>query len=93
MSVAEAAQLTAREVLTRMGMEFNKLREENKVKAWKMFQRRLNENFGLLCELMSPKDLTELSLKIENDIKSESGSSTGGALDQVREFLSGKVAA
>lgn len=41
----------------------------------------------MLCEIMTPKDIIELSMKIEDDIKSETGSDAGNALDQVRVFL------
>lgn len=87
MTVDEAAQLTAREVLTRIGLEFNRLREDNKVKALKMYQRRFMENFGILCEVMSPKDITEICMKIEENIKADSGSGVGDALDQCAAFL------
>jgi hypothetical protein len=87
MTIDEAAQLTAREVLTKIGQEFNKLREDNKVKALKMYQRRLMENMGILCEVMTPKDITEICMKIEDSIKTESGSGVGSAMDEVSRFL------
>jgi hypothetical protein len=77
---------TARAVLDAIGAEFNELRADNKVKAWKVYQQRLMENFGILCEVMTPKDITELSMKIEENLKDTSG--TGGSpLDEVRLFL------
>jgi len=79
---------SARQVLTEMGIEFNHLREKNKTQAWKTYQRRLNENAGQLCEIMSMKDIVELSMRIESEIKSESGGTSGSALDEVRGFLS-----
>ena len=82
--------MTARSVLNEIGKEFNQLRStKGKTEAWKTYQRRLMEHFGILCEIMTPKDITELSMKIEADMKTESGSGQGSALDEVRKFLDG----
>lgn len=77
-------------MLTQIGIGFNKLRAKNKTEAWKWYQRRLNEEAGVLCEIMTPKDIIELSMKIENDIKADSGAGTGDPLDEVRLFLGPK---
>jgi hypothetical protein len=74
-------------VLNRIGLEFNQLVEEDPVLAWKTYRKRLMEHFGILCEVMSPKDITELSMKIDENIRGKNGIETGNPLDQVREFL------
>lgn len=76
-------------MLSAIGMEFNELRDSNKMKAWRTYQQRLMENFGILSEVMSPKDITELCMKIEDNITSTSGGSSESPLDEVRSFLSG----
>jgi hypothetical protein len=82
--------LTAQQVFTNIGLEFNHLRAlKGKTEAWRTYQIRLMENFGKLCELMSPKDITELSMKIEENLKTEAGSGHGSPLDECREFLDG----
>jgi len=73
-----------------MGQEFNVNREKNKTEAWKIFQRRLNENAGALTEIMSAKEIVELSMKIEESMKTESAHGTGNPLDEVRLFLGGE---
>jgi hypothetical protein len=74
--------------LNRIGMEFNELREKNKIKAWKTYQKRLMENFGILCEVMTPKDITELSMKIEENMSTDVTGAAASPLDAVRDFLS-----
>jgi hypothetical protein len=82
---------TARNVLTRMGQEFNDLSETNVTDAWKTYRRRLMENFGILCEVMSPKDITELSMKIDENIRGKNPGEGGSPLDAVRNFLNDTV--
>jgi len=72
-------------------MEFNENRETNKVKAWRTYQSRLMENFADLSEVMSPKDITELCMKIEDNISQASGGSGDSPLDEVRAFLTDGV--
>ena len=81
----------ARKVLDDIGQEFNQLREENKMKAWRTYQMRLMENYGILCELMTPKDITELCMKIEENITSTVSGTQETPLDECRNFLSGKA--
>jgi len=78
-------------VLDDIGQEFNQLREENKMKAWRTYQMRLMENYGILCELMTPKDITELCMKIEENITSTVSGTQETPLDECRNFLSGKA--
>jgi hypothetical protein len=78
-------------VLNAIGAEFNELSENNVTDAWKMYRRRLMENFGILAEVMSPKDITELSMKIDENIRGKSGEGAGmSPLDEVRAFLGTK---
>jgi hypothetical protein len=74
-------------VLNAIGAEFNELREDNKTNAWRTYQKRLMENFGILCEVMTPKDITELSMKIEENLKTDVGGAGASPLDAVRLFL------
>jgi hypothetical protein len=91
LDVDTAALLTARKVWNNIGAEFNKLREsKGKAIAWKTFQKRLNEHGGILCEIMSAKDLVELSMKIEDNMKDEGGEEDESGLDYARKFLEGK---
>jgi hypothetical protein len=68
-------------------MEFNRLRVDSRALAWKFYQQKLNENLGLLSEIFNPKDLVDLSMKIEDWTKSDSGSVEGSGLDEARRFL------
>jgi len=77
-----------------MGQEFNKTREEKGyVAALKLYQYRLNEWAGDLCDIMSPKDIMDKTLDIEKELKTSISSGTGGVnpLDQLRELLSETV--
>jgi hypothetical protein len=73
--------------LNAIGAEFNRIRPDNKTLAWKTYQQRLMENFGILCEVMTPKDITELSMKIEENLKTDVGEAGASPLDEVRLFL------
>jgi predicted alternative tryptophan synthase beta-subunit len=74
-----------------MGQEFNELSETNVTDAWKMYRRRLMENFGILCEVMSPKDITEMSMKIDENQRGKNPGEGGSPLDAVRNFLNDAV--
>lgn len=77
-----------------MGREFNKVRESHGyVTAIKLYQKRLNEYAGTLCDIMSPKDIMDKILDIERELKvhSAAGTGSGSALDELRGFLSGTV--
>lgn len=76
-------------MLTSIGKEFNTLNATNAAQAWKMYQRRLMENFGVLCEIMTPKDITELSMKIDEKMKFTPSGGAGSPIDEVRIFLEG----
>lgn len=89
--IDRAAQAVAREVWTRIGNEFNKLREHNRSVAYRTKQRRINENFGILSEIMSPKDLLEEGRRCEEFMGEERGTHGGNALDELSDFLNGKV--
>lgn len=78
-------------MLNLIGQEFNELSERNVTDAWKMYRRRLMENFGILCEVMSPKDITELSMKIDENIRGKNTGDGGSPLDAVRNFLGDTV--
>jgi len=81
--------LTPEEMLTNIGIEFNELREtKGKVYAWKNYQKRLMQFFGKLSALMSPKDITELCMKIEENVKTEGGGNET-PLEECRKFLEG----
>jgi hypothetical protein len=80
---------TARSVLNEIGIEFNSLSETDPIQAWKMYRRRLMENFGLLSEVMSPKDITELCMKIDENVRGKSTAEMGSPLQRLEEFLSG----
>jgi hypothetical protein len=86
--------VSARDILSQMGLEFNRMLEENGItEAWKMRQRRLNEHMGILSEVMSVKDIMEETRRIGEYLKSGSGGGAGGTespLDAVREFLDDK---
>lgn len=84
--------MTARKVWNDIGAEFNELREKKgRAIAWRTYQKRLNEHGGILCEIMSAKDLVELSMKIEENIsKEDADSDEETGLDYVRNFLEGK---
>jgi hypothetical protein len=75
--------------LNAIGLEFNELSEVSVNDAWKMYRRRLMENFGILSEVMSAKDITELCMKIDENLRGKSEGSGGSPLDEVRRFLSG----
>jgi hypothetical protein len=78
-------------VLDAIGEEFNTLSATSITDAWKMYRRRLMENFGILSEVMSAKDITELSMKIDETINSKNADSGGlTPMDQARIFLSTK---
>jgi hypothetical protein len=83
-------ELTARDVLNEIGAEFNRLSEKSTADAWKMYRRRLMENFGVLCEVMSPKDITEMSMKIDENLRGKAIGENGSPLDECRQFLDGK---
>jgi hypothetical protein len=70
-------------------MEFNELSEDNPMEAWKRYKKRLMENFGILSEVMSPKDITELCMKIDENMRVKGTAGMGSPLDQVKEFLNG----
>lgn len=74
-----------------MGQEFNELSEDNVLDAWKKYRKRLMENFGILCVVMSPKDITELCMKIDENIRGKNPGEGGSPLDAVRNFLSDTV--
>lgn len=85
---------TAQQVISAMGREFNKVRESHGyVTAIKLYQKRLNEYAGTLCDIMSPKDIMDKILDIERELKvhSAAGTGSGSALDELRGFLSGTV--
>lgn len=82
--------MTARHVWNEIGAEFNRLREKGRGIAWKTFQKRINEQGGILLEIFSGKDLVELSMKIEDYIQADSGADEESGLDFVRNFLSDK---
>lgn len=91
MTPDEAAPIVARQVWTRIGLEFNVLRQRNRTLAWRTYQQRINEHAGILSEIMSAKDLVELSMKIEDYLKDESGGNEENGLDVVQRFLEGTV--
>jgi hypothetical protein len=77
-----------------MGMEFNKTRaDKGYVAALKLYQHRLNEYAGDLCDIMSPKDIMDKVLDIEKELKTHTstGAGSGTPLDEVRYFLSESV--
>jgi hypothetical protein len=83
---------SAVEVLDSIGQEFNYLSERGSTTdAWKMFRRRLMDNFGVLSRVMSPKDITELTMKIDENIRGK-GQDIGSItpLEETRLFLSDK---
>jgi hypothetical protein len=45
----------------------------------------------ILCEVMTPKDITELSMKIDENMRGKNAAHNGNPLDAVREFLGAKV--
>jgi hypothetical protein len=59
--------------------------------AWRIYQQRLNEHCETLSELFNPKDIVELSIKIEHFIKETGGFGGKSGLDFAREFLNGPV--
>jgi hypothetical protein len=79
-----------------MGEEFNRLIEKSFVEAWTTYRRRLMENFGILCAVMTPKDIMEQSMRIDDKVDERlrgSGPGGGGSpLDITHEFLSEKRA-
>jgi hypothetical protein len=77
--------------LNAIGLEFNELSEVNVNDAWKQYRKRLMENFGILAEVMSAKDITELCMKIGENISGKSADSGGMTpLDETRNFLGTK---
>jgi len=83
--------VNARAVLNAIGLEFNELSEVNVNDAWKQYRKRLMENFGILAEVMSAKDITELCMKIGENISGKSADSGGMTpLDETRNFLGTK---
>jgi hypothetical protein len=81
---------TAREVWTQIGLEFNELRQSNRAKAYRRKQQRIHENFGILSEIISAKDLLDEARKCEEFMTGDEGSKGGSALDQLASFLNGK---
>ena len=86
-----AALKVAKEVWTAIGNEFNELRQTNRSRAYQVKQQRINENFGILSEIMSPKDLLEEARRCEEFMSSGETTARGGnALDELSDFLNGK---
>jgi hypothetical protein len=80
----------AREVWTAIGTEFNRLRATNRAAAYATKQRRINENFVILCNVMSPRDLLDEVRRCEEFMDGGSSTSThGSALDELADFLNG----
>ena len=87
----QAAEQVARETWTAIGNEFNKLRASNRSHAYQRKQQRINENFGILSAIMSPKDLLEEARRCEEFMSTgETHSHAGNALDELSDFLNGK---
>lgn len=76
-----------------MGEEFNKLvEEEGEAKAWQVYGDRLMGNIGTLSRIMSPKDVTDMRMKIGESIRGKGQElNEKTPMDEVREFLSGKA--
>jgi hypothetical protein len=90
LSADEADLRLAEMVWTKIGVEFNNNRERlNAGQAWKIYQKRLNEHCGVLSRLFSAKDIVEISMKIEANIKSDSGTGEQSGLEYARSFLNG----
>lgn len=71
--------------------EFNKRRESSRADAYRTLQFRINENFGILTAIMDAKDLREEARKCEEFMGEERGPHGGNALDELSDFLNGKV--
>lgn len=82
--------MVAREVWTMIGTEFNRLRESNRALAYRTKQKRIHEHFGILSEIISPKDLLDEARRCEDYMSTDAGSQGGSALDELAEFLNGK---
>ena len=85
-----AAEKVAREVWTNIGSEFNANREKNRTLAYRVKQRRLNENFGILTAIMSAKDLNDEIRRCEDFMGTDPGSQGGNAMDELCDFINGK---
>lgn len=92
MSAEKAAPLVAREVWTVIGTEFNRLRMKNRALAYRTRQQRIYEQFGILTEIMSPKDLLEEARRCEDYMGERESPGVGSPLDELADFLNGKPA-
>ena len=85
-----AAAQTAREVWTRIGTEFNQLRESDRAKAYQRKQQRIHEWFNILTEIIAPKDLMEEARRCEEFMGGDDRPSGMSALDELTSFLNEK---
>ena len=88
--IDRAAADTAREVWTRIGNEFNRLRMESRSTAYRTKLQRIHEHFGILSALLSPKDLLEEARRCEEFMGEERGAGNASALDELADFLNEK---
>ena len=74
-----------------IGTEFNKLRAQNRANAYRTKQQRIHEHFGILSEIMSPKDLLDEARRCEDFMGEREGTTGASPLDELANFLNGKT--
>ena len=75
-----------------IGEEFVRLREGSRSGAWSSLQRKLMSNMDLLVpEATSLKDFLNLSVDIENFLKTEQGSESMHPMQALESWLNAKV--
>ena len=75
-----------------IGKEFNELRTRNRAEAYKRKQQRINEFFGILTEVVSPKDLLDEARRCEEFMGGSETPQGASALDELAKFLNGTPA-
>lgn len=81
--------MAARDVWTRIGTEFNRLRLQNRALAYRTKQQRIHENLGILSDLMSVKDLLDEARRCEDFMGDKESSAGKSPLDELADFLNG----
>jgi hypothetical protein len=75
-----------------MGNEFNEISDRSGPgEAWRMYRRRLMENQGVLCQVIPPRDMMDMCMKIDESVRQKADSDGMTPLEETRNFLGGKV--
>lgn len=74
-------------MLNAIGNEFNEYRDNNRTIAYRMYQHRLQEHCGLLSYILSPKELMDMVIKLEDYISKDNTADDKTAVEEVHDFL------